>query len=1042
MRNSMVKSLCFLIMFTLIISSMPILGSGSNIAEAAVTTIGKFHNKMIDGWSAGSNVTSLYNVNTIANAPGNSKPIGGGMLEASTAGVAGTTLRTIHKSYGTGQDWTATPIVTAYFNSYGGAPGASIYYAKIVVYSGSNSTNSITQISPNDWNLISLDLSSWAYKNSVSKVEISFYNNSADAWAGNFQVQAVKLYDYSFLNVLGDFERPSGLDSWVAGSYTNSVARVSTSANAPSKAYRGGYMLEGTTASVAGNTKRTMSKLYSANQDWSATPIITAYMNGYGGSPGASSYYADLTVWSGSQSTTYTRKISPGAWNLLKLDIGGWAYKTAVSRIDISFYTDSTQTWNGKFQIDDISRSANNFPVFTSSNSTHTDALNDMLYLYWNEVIGPNPETGNGQTIWREWNAMSTAWMNTSKHLTRSLDYNQTLKANLLNIQMDDDGYVFMYDGQYKLQIGWPFPDYTHSSGNSTGWEFNDGTSNGFLGFNISNQTFTNKAWNIDTTVNDPYVLKSSLSINAYNSPYIAVRMSSNNTNTTGTIYFDTAASPGLNETKSVSFTVINDGEYHNYYIPMYKNAYWTGTVNTVRLDPVGTGNAGGKVKVDFINSDYDTRHTVSNSAFILGSSKYFLWNKQDVAFIQANMGRLRKAMNYMQTQLLGNTYNYILNTSWGHDGTSGISPTVRQGYGIGANYWDLLPMGHKDAYGTIYYYSALNAMSTLEALVAANPGWGIGTNPYGETSSTFNTKAGNVKTAFNNTFWDSTKKRYIANIDINNVNHDYGFVFLNLEAVGNGISNSTKAADIYTWLNGTRTITDDTSTGADIYSAFTFAPRATTKRNLDWYTFVWTDPGAYPWGGQIQDGGSALYISYYDVMSRIKYSGIADGWARLKAILNWFKDTQNEGGFRQYYANRSISMQGCGTPGGVGLDCEFEESTITPLSFLYGVMGVSAESDSLRFGPQIPSDFTWYQVDKASYMGNAFSAYASTTISKITPTINSGTINIQFSSLTPNTSYTVRKNGVNFITITSNAAGEITFTTSGTGTHAYEVTR
>lgn len=191
-----------------------------------------------------------------------------------------------------------------------------------------------------------------------------------------------------------------------------------------------------------------------------------------------------------------------------------------------------------------------------------------------------------------------------------------------------------------------------------------------------------------------------------------------------------------------------------------------------------------------------------------------------------------------------------------------------------------------------------------------------------------------------------------------------------------------------------------------------------------------------------MQDGGAVLYTSYYDVMNRIKYNGVADGWARLKAILDWYNATQNEGGYRQYFANRGIVMQGGGTAGGVGVDSDFTESTMVPLAFLYGVMGINATPDSLRFEPKLPDDFTWYQVDKACYKGNIFSAYASTTVSRITATIESGTVNIQFASLIPNQSYTVLKDGVTFVTETSDALGQLTITTSGTGTHSYEITR
>ncbi len=1025
----------------------------SNIANAAVVTTGAFSDKKVDGWAAGNNVTSVYNVantypytspDAILNGPGDSKPINAGMIQANVAvsGVAGNAPKTIYKSFEIAQDWTATPIVTLYINSYGGCPGASHYYAKIVAYSGTNSSDSITEIYPDGWNFISLDLTSWSYKNSVTKLEVTLYTDSSIYWNGHFQIQKVQLFDSTFLNIIGDFERSSGMDGWVAGGNTNSIARVSTTANAPGWAERGGYCLEASTASVAGNAKRTVSRSFSTNQDWTSTPIVTAYINGYGGAPGATNYYADLTIWSGTQSTTFTKKIGPDAWNLIKVNIEDLSYKNAVSQIDISYYSDGTGAWNGSFQIDDISHKADNFPTFTSSNSNYTDLLNDMLYLHWNAFAGPNPRQGNGQSDWREWDAISTAWMNTNQNLVRCYDYNQELRDNLLNTEMDSDGYVYMYyDTNDRSQMMWPFPSYIQSNGSSLGWEF-DGDSGGFIGTNISNQTFINSCWDFDTTVNDPCIAQPGLTIDAYNSPYIFVRMKSNNANTSGAIYFTTSTSPNYDESKKAMFTIINDGEYHDYYIPVYKNPSWTGTVCALRLDPVETGNAGGHVSIDFINCCYDARHMTTNSGFILGSLRYFLWNPQDVAFIQAQMGRLRNAIHFMQTQLNGDMYNYVNCPWWGHDGTSGVSPTVRSGYGLGGNFWDILPSGAKDAYATIYYFAALNAMSTLESLVATNPGWGITANPYGESSSTFSSKAANVKIAFNNTFWDTTNLRYISNIDVNGVAHDYGAVYLNLEAIDSGISDDTKISDIYSWLNGTRIISSDTSTGADIYSAFTFAPRATTKRNTDWYLFLWTYSTSFPWGGQVQDGGAVLYTSYYDVMNRIKYNGVADGWARLKAILDWYNATQNEGGYRQYFANRGIVMQGGGTAGGVGVDSDFTESTMVPLAFLYGVMGINATPDSLRFEPKLPDDFTWYRVDKACYKGNIFSAYASTTVSRITAAIESGTVNIQFASLIPNQSYTVLKDGVTFVTETSDALGQLTITTSGTGTHSYEITR
>ena len=71
-------------------------------------------------------------------------------------------------------------------------------------------------------------------------------------------------------------------------------------------------------------------------------------------------------------------------------------------------------------------------------------------------------------------------------------------------------------------------------------------------------------------------------------------------------------------------------------------------------------------------------------------------------------------------------------------------------------------------------------------------------------------------------------------------------------------------------WINGDRIVAGDTAQGADIYH-WRFAPRATTKRNIDWYFWAWSSPESIPWGGQVQDGGAVLGFSYHDLMARLQ---------------------------------------------------------------------------------------------------------------------------------------------------------------------------
>ena len=110
---------------------------------------------------------------------------------------------------------------------------------------------------------------------------------------------------------------------------------------------------------------------------------------------------------------------------------------------------------------------------------------------------------------------------------------------------------------------------------------------------------------------------------------------------------------------------------------------------------------------------------------------------------------------------------------------------------------------------------------------------------------------------------------------------HDYGFTFLNNEAVYHGFATEEQAKSIDDWIRGERMVAGDTSTGADIYH-WRFGPRSTTLRNIDYYVWNWSAPESVPWGNQVQDGGSVLGWSYHDLMARLKTAGPDAAAARL----------------------------------------------------------------------------------------------------------------------------------------------------------------
>jgi hypothetical protein len=187
---------------------------------------------------------------------------------------------------------------------------------------------------------------------------------------------------------------------------------------------------------------------------------------------------------------------------------------------------------------------------------------------------------------------------------------------------------------------------------------------------------------------------------------------------------------------------------------------------------------------------------------------------------------------------------------------------------------------------------------------------------------------------------------------------HDYGWTFLNNEAIYYDFATPSQARLIRDWISGRRNVRGDTSQGSDIYH-WRFGPRSSTLRNLDYYFWGWSNPESVPWGYQVQDGGAVLGWSYHDLMARLKVDGPNDAWQRLQEILVWFDETRAAGGYRAYYSDPARgTMQGANVPGGLGIDKEFFESILVPQVMLYGFMGFKPTAQGCELSPHLPSDW------------------------------------------------------------------------------------
>jgi hypothetical protein len=369
---------------------------------------------------------------------------------------------------------------------------------------------------------------------------------------------------------------------------------------------------------------------------------------------------------------------------------------------------------------------------------------------------------------------------------------------------------------------------------------------------------------------------------------------------------------------------------------------------------------------------DTDTRHADTNARFILACWHYWRWTGDD-AFLQRQADRLRRAMRYQLTELKG---------------SDGLIVTVSKDIqgrhrDQGNNYWDILPFGHLDAYANTAFYASLQAMSEIETRLGGQP-----LTDYAALQKKSHQR-------YDEMFWDAAKGRYIGCVDIDGKRHDYGFTFVNLEALYYGLGDAAKARRIYHWLE-----TEPTSSGkADTYSRFKFAPRATTIHNPVWdeKTPV-TDTSTPPWWvswwkgrpfeEQCQDGGAILYLSYFDLMVRARYFGPENAWKRWNEILARYRLPDRLSGGSPLFTGEVSQQENAGQ---VGVDYPFPESGLVPCYLLYSIVGLEATPEGLRITPRLPQSMPWAEVQHVVWRGRTLTVRVSPKSVDVTGTNRSG---------------------------------------------------
>ena len=608
-----------------------------------------------------------------------------------------------------------------------------------------------------------------------------------------------------------------------------------------------------------------------------------------------------------------------------------------------------------------------------------------MRELYWHHYHNAGPVS----TFEDAWLTTPSLWPDIDK----SAANRERWKTAYLARKIDAEGYVttLQHPG-YAHADGWPFP--LHSQG-GCGWVFthvHGAFYNEQYGVHLTkslddfrlqglNENGIEEQAGLKLQITDAKAILTSprCSINA--ETISLLRWDWDVTGTTPTIFLEwtTESEPEFSAARRAAVLLPLKGELYSHLF-VNKEPDWKGKVTQLRL--VFENGRDANVNLRSWIATFDSRHNINQCNFIQGCYDYLRWT-HDIDFLQKNMNRMRTALEYAIREFEMEKYQCVRVPWTGHDGRSGISHdsagnvVVHVGRGIGGNYWDILPFGGKDCLATIYYYDAILKMADLEEAILQHSDWNVPATATVRSPEWLRSLARKLKNA-NNMFWNAETGRFVSAIDINDVRYDFGFTFLNNEAIYYGYANDEQAKSILSWLNGDRIVAGDTSQGTDIYH-WRFGPRATTKRNLDYYFWGWTGAATIPFGDQVQDGGAVLGFAFHDLMARIRYLGADNAAKYLAENVKWFREVQAEGGYRKFYApeKQRGNMQGGNIPGGLGLDLEFLESVLYPQTMLFGFMGFEPKLDGFDIYPRLPKDWSNLTIDRIRWQDQSLTISA-----------------------------------------------------------------
>lgn len=333
---------------------------------------------------------------------------------------------------------------------------------------------------------------------------------------------------------------------------------------------------------------------------------------------------------------------------------------------------------------------------------------------------------------------------------------------------------------------------------------------------------------------------------------------------------------------------------------------------------------------------------------FVCAVYNDYLWSR-DGAFLRRMRPRVEAVMDYMADTMHGR-------------GALPVCPGVYTGLsnaGPNTTYMDCYREGHCVTWIAEEYDTALRDMAALETALGDRA-----------RAAVYAAEAQAFPARFDAQLWNPRTRRYAGWRDQAGALHDYGFTYLNLEALARGLGGASQAGDIFDWLDhGTAwpTVMGGHVGSRDIYQCVV-APRSNTvpMPAADW------DPWSVPpslrrstmgYGALVEDGGAMLWVNYYDVIARLRWLDADSAWSKLTGLLyrvqgDPLRFTEDVHHPRNVYGEHYLEVGPADGP----------ENGLAGTSPLYGFLGIQPHSDGLYATPNLPTSLLFLESRRVCY--------------------------------------------------------------------------